>query len=110
MALSVATLKRQDAVTSAAVVDAFSAHEVFVALAATETDAILRRDAEDAEKLTAGIAMSVAKGVLPADPPVEPTTRIDVLGQPRRESNRATSLPSSLILLLPSLCLLHPLR
>ena len=42
---------------------------------------ILRRDAEDGDKLAAGIAMAVEKGVLQADPPVEPLTKVDVLGK-----------------------------
>jgi len=53
----------------------------FKVLAQSETEAILQRDAEDAEKLAAGIAKAVAKGVLEANPPVEATFKVDVLGK-----------------------------
>merc|ERR1719253_681059 len=42
---------------------------------------ILRRDAEDDEKLAAGIAKAVAKGVVPANPRVEPINFIDAYGK-----------------------------
>jgi len=44
-------------------------------------DGILSRDAEDDEKLAAGIRMAVAKKVVEAEPPVEPIAKIDVLGK-----------------------------
>ena len=53
----------------------------FAAFAQAEMEDILKRDAEDGEKLAAGITMAVEKGVLQANPPVEPLTRIDVLGK-----------------------------
>ena len=81
MPLSYEVLKQQDATTTNAIIDAFSADASFTALAAAETEGILARDAEDASKLVAGIMMAVDKGVLEAEPPIEPTTRIDVLGK-----------------------------
>jgi len=44
-------------------------------------EGIIRRDAEDDEKLAAGIRMAIEKGVIPASPAVEPLTKIDVLGK-----------------------------
>jgi hypothetical protein len=81
MPLSYEVLKQQDATTTNAIIDAFSADASFTALAAAETEGILARDAEDASKLAAGIILAVDKGVLEAEPPIEPTTRIDVLGK-----------------------------
>ena len=46
-----------------------------------ETNDILARDAEDGEKLAAGIKLAVDKGVLAANVIVEPTARIDVMGK-----------------------------
>ena len=52
-----------------------------MALSFNETEAVLQRDAEDANKLAAGIAKAVSKGVLEEVPSVEPTRKIDVLGK-----------------------------
>merc|ERR1712190_697410 len=46
-----------------------------------EMDGILQSDDEDDEKLAAGIGKAIGKGVIPADPPVEPICTIDVLGK-----------------------------
>jgi len=74
-------LKAEDSTTTSAIIDAFSANAAFQSLAKAETAGILKRDAEDDEKLAAGITMAVQKGVLAANPPVEPLTTIDVLGK-----------------------------
>ena len=79
--LTYETLKAEDSTTTTAIIDAFCADQKFLALAKSETSAILKRDAEDDEKLAAGIKMAVEKGVLSANPPVEPLTTIDVLGK-----------------------------
>ena len=62
-------------------VQAFKSNDAFVTFAKSETDDIIARDTEDGNKLAAGIELAVAKGVLPAEPPVEPVTKIDVLGK-----------------------------
>lgn len=79
------TLMAQDDRTTNAIVAVFERHPPFVAFANRETNAILERDAEDDEKLKLGIKLAVGKGVLAADPPVEPVTRIDVLGKSATE-------------------------
>ena len=47
---------------------AFRGEKAFDAFAKAEMDDILKRDAEDDEKLAAGISMAVQKGVLEANP------------------------------------------
>ena len=79
--LSFQLLKLGSAETTNAIISSFGLDPAFSALAAAETSGILQRDAEDAEKLVAGINQAVAKGVLPAEPAVEATTQIDVLGK-----------------------------
>ena len=79
--LSFEVLKSGDATTTNAIISAFQEQATFVSFANAETEGILARDAEDAEKLAEGIRHAVSTGVLPADPPVEPTNSIDVLGK-----------------------------
>jgi hypothetical protein len=74
-------LQAEDSTTTACIISAFESDPTFQALAKAETAGILKRDAEDDEKLAAGIKMAVGKGVLDASPPVEPLTTIDVLGK-----------------------------
>ena len=80
-AISHALLRAADDATSTAVIEHFKESAAFVRLSKTEMQDILGRDAEDGAKLAAGIAMAVEKGVLPANPAVEPTKQIDVLGK-----------------------------
>ena len=79
--LTYAVLKLEDSTTTTAIIESFTSDPKFQALANTETADILKRDAEDDEKLAAGIKMAIAKGVLAANPPVEPLEKIDVLGK-----------------------------
>lgn len=74
-------IKKQDSTTSNAIIEMFSGKEAFQQVAAKETDAIMKRDAQDNEKLAAGIQIGIDKGVLAADVAVEDTTRIDVMGK-----------------------------
>lgn len=60
---------------------AFRGEKAFDAFAKAEMDDILKRDAEDDEKLAAGISMAVQKGVLEANPKLEALNRVDVLGK-----------------------------
>lgn len=73
--------KEDSSVTTGAIISAFEADPTFQAFSRRETADILKRDADDGEKLAAGIKMAVAKGVLEANPPVENTMKIDVLGK-----------------------------
>lgn len=73
--LNKALLDKGDDSTSNAIISAFRGVAAFDAFAKAEMDDILKRDAEDDEKLAAGIAMAVKKGVLAANPPVERLTK-----------------------------------
>jgi len=79
--LSKSLLEKGDDATSNAIIGAFRGDAEFDIFARAEMDGILQRDAEDDDKLAAGITMAVGKGVLPADPPLEPLTKVDVLGK-----------------------------
>eukprot|EP00908_Phaeocystis_cordata_P014573 Transcript_25680.p1 GENE.Transcript_25680~~Transcript_25680.p1 ORF type:complete len:335 (-),score=172.60 Transcript_25680:168-1172(-) len=79
--VSLAVLEAGDDTTTNAIIAAFRSDTTFLALSQSETDDILARDKEDGDKLAAGIELAVKKGVLPAEPPVEPVTKIDVLGK-----------------------------
>ena len=79
--LDSASLKKQDASTSAAIISLLEEDAEFVALSKFEGESIVGRDNEDAEKLQKGVDASIAKGVLPVlNPPPEYLT-IDVLGK-----------------------------
>ena len=80
-ALNQALLAKGDDATSNAIIGAFRGTPAFDAFAKAEMDDILKRDAEDDEKLAAGILMAVEKGVLSAKPPLEPLKKVDVLGK-----------------------------
>mmetsp|Transcript_5032 Transcript_5032/g.15804 ORF Transcript_5032/g.15804 Transcript_5032/m.15804 type:complete len:321 (-) Transcript_5032:370-1332(-) len=74
-------LEAQNASTTAALIERLSGEPWFEAFARAEGEAILARDAEDAEKLEAGIAQSVARGVLRKRAFEPQYTEIDVLGK-----------------------------
>jgi cytidylate kinase len=80
-ALTKTLLDAADDTTSNAIISAFQGNQVFEVFAKKEMEEILQRDKEDDDKLAAGIVKAVAKGVIPKDPPVEPTCVIDVLGK-----------------------------
>merc|ERR1719486_314725 len=79
--LTKALLERSDDSTSNAIIQAFDQDAMFSTFSQQEMDGILGRDAGDAEKLAAGIRKAVAKAVVEAEPPVEPTTKINVAGK-----------------------------
>ena len=79
--LTMELLAAGDAKCTAAIIDTLAAVPAFITFAAKETEQTLERDRQDAEKLSAGIAQAVSRGVLRANPPVEPLTKIDVLGK-----------------------------
>ena len=87
--LSFSVLRQSDATATSAIIEAFGSLPSFVGFAKAETADILARDAEDSEKLAAGIAHAVSTGVLLANPAVEPTTTIDVLGKSVNEVTSA---------------------
>lgn len=79
--IDMALLKASDDSTSNAIISVFKDDTTFRILSQKETDGILKRDAEDDEKLATGIAKAVAKGVVEKNPPVETTCQINVLGK-----------------------------
>ena len=66
--------------TSNAIIAAFTGDAAFEAFAKAEMDDILKRDAEDDDKLAAGIAMAVKKGAR-GKTTVEALRKVDVLGK-----------------------------
>ena len=81
--LTFAVLDKEDDGTSNAVISHFSENASFRAFAKAEMTAILARDAEDDQKLAEGIALAIEKGAVPPKEklPLEPLTRVDVLGK-----------------------------
>jgi len=79
--ITMEVLKGMDDKTTNAVIEALQDDPVFLKLSEDELNGILKRDQEDAEKLAAGVAQAIAKGVLPGD--LEPPSyeQIDVLGK-----------------------------
>lgn len=81
MAISYSLLKLQNADTSNAIIDGYSASEDFVQLSKKEGDLILGRDQEDADKLQVGIDFAKQKGVIDPNFIPEPYVTIDVMGK-----------------------------
>lgn len=75
------TLQKQNAECSQAIIAYLDSNDVFVSVSKAQEEAILKRDAEDAEKLTKGIQTSIERGSLAADPAVDPYIKIDVIGK-----------------------------
>ena len=74
-------LKKQNAGTSAAIINLLKDDADFAKLAKFEGESIVARDNEDAAKLQSGVNASIEKGVLAKlDPPPEYQV-IDVLGK-----------------------------
>lgn len=80
-AINFEQLQAQNDMTSNAIIGAFESDPLFNNFSRNEMEGILQRDKEDDEKLAAGIAKAVAKGVIPKDPPVEDIFIIDVMGK-----------------------------
>eukprot|EP00965_Chrysotila_dentata_P025970 861518-Pleurochrysis_carterae.AAC.4 len=79
--LSKSLLEKGDDSTSNAIIAAFESDPEFASFSQKEMEGIMARDAEDGEKLAAGIREAIAKGVVEAEPPVEPVCKIDVAGK-----------------------------
>lgn len=78
---SFGVLSLRDDRSTDAIIQFFLSDPSFRAAAATETAKIQERDAQDGVKLAEGIALSVRRKVLEANPPVEPVTRVAVQGK-----------------------------
>jgi hypothetical protein len=74
-------LKKQNAETSNAIIDAYTASDSFAKLAKFEGDLTVQRDQEDADKLQVGIDYAKEKGVIDANYVPEPYVNLDVLGK-----------------------------
>lgn len=81
MPILLSLLKKQNAETSNALIDAYTSSPSFQSLSKAEGDLILQRDQEDAEKLQVGIDYAKSKGVIDPDFIPEPYVTIDVLGK-----------------------------
>mmetsp|Transcript_19711 Transcript_19711/g.29450 ORF Transcript_19711/g.29450 Transcript_19711/m.29450 type:complete len:316 (+) Transcript_19711:35-982(+) len=79
--VSVATILKGNAETSAAIIEAFKSDKRFEALSKATADEIKQRDAEDAKKLSVGIQLAIDKGVLKKDQKEVKAIKIDVMGK-----------------------------
>merc|ERR1712166_215864 len=79
--ISWTVLQKQNAESSQAIIAHLDSDATFSSVSKAQEEAILKRDAEDSEKLTAGIQSSIDRGSLPADPAVDPYVQIDVIGK-----------------------------
>jgi len=79
--ISWSVLQKQNAESSQAIIGHLDSDATFGNVSKAQEEAILKRDAEDSEKLTAGIQSSIDRGSLPADPAVDPYVQIDVIGK-----------------------------
>lgn len=71
-------LEKQNAETSAAIVEYLRSDEGFIRHAKASTAAIIQRDEEDASKLKQGIQIGIDRGVLDGDLPPQKYRQIDV--------------------------------
>ena len=94
--LDSASLKKQDASTSAAIISLLEEDAEFVALSKFEGESIVGRDNEDAEKLQKGVDASIAKGASAA--PLQPKATQEV-GSPS-SSSLSTSMGGSALTML----------
>eukprot|EP00408_Alexandrium_pacificum_P014459 CAMPEP_0171224060 /NCGR_PEP_ID=MMETSP0790-20130122/36093_1 /TAXON_ID=2925 /ORGANISM="Alexandrium catenella, Strain OF101" /LENGTH=305 /DNA_ID=CAMNT_0011690043 /DNA_START=75 /DNA_END=992 /DNA_ORIENTATION=- len=80
-AITMEILSAQDDKTSTAVIECLKDEPAFVEFAKKEMDGIIKRDAEDGDKLAAGVQQAIDKGVLPKDLEPPKYEQIDVLGK-----------------------------
>merc|ERR1719424_2645519 len=80
-----AVLEEQNSKSSNAIIEAFVGSDDFVKVAKKETEAIIARDQEDADKLQKGIDFAIDKKVIEKDITVEEITKIDVMGKTPQE-------------------------
>mmetsp|Transcript_1978 Transcript_1978/g.2811 ORF Transcript_1978/g.2811 Transcript_1978/m.2811 type:complete len:382 (+) Transcript_1978:8-1153(+) len=74
-------LKKQDSTLSNAIIDMYANNPRFIEVSEKATKAILKRDAEDAEKLQKGIDLAISKGVIPKNIVVESVYKVRVTGK-----------------------------
>ena len=81
MPISYEVLKKQNAETSNAIIDAWKNNKLFLELSKHEGNMTVARDNEDASKLQIGIDFAKEKGVIDPDFKPEPYVEVDVLGK-----------------------------
>jgi len=74
-------LMAQDDKTSGALIDLLADDPDFIAISTKETEETMARDNQDGEKLAAGVAQAIEKGVLPGDLPPPAYEQIEVQGK-----------------------------
>lgn len=79
--LTADVLKAQNDKTSAAIIQLLKDDPAFQNFAKQELDGIVKRDAEDAEKLAAGVQQAIDKDVLPKDLTPQAYENVDVMGK-----------------------------
>jgi hypothetical protein len=79
--VTLSLLRQQNSLTSNAIMAIFENVKEFIAVADRETKSILKRDAEDGEKLAEGIQIAIKKNVIPHEVKVEKINKIDVMGK-----------------------------
>ncbi|XQJ27669.1 hypothetical protein NXY56_003672 [Leishmania guyanensis] len=78
-------LREQDDVCSSCVLALLKDNADFQSLSKSEGEDILKRDNEDAEKLSDGIRIAIRKGILSGKPDVSPVTKLNVVGLSAQE-------------------------
>ncbi|KAG5500279.1 hypothetical protein JIQ42_04616 [Leishmania sp. Namibia] len=78
-------LREQDDVCSSCVLALLKDNAAFQHLSKSEGEDILKRDNEDAEKLSEGIRIAIRKGIVSGKPDVSPVTKVNVAGLSAQE-------------------------
>ncbi|KAK7194521.1 hypothetical protein NESM_000369300 [Novymonas esmeraldas] len=73
-------LRQQDDVCSSYVLSLLADNDTFKRLSSSEGEDIIKRDNEDADKLSDGIRIAVRKGILSGQPDVTPVSKVNVVG------------------------------
>ncbi|CBZ27776.1 conserved hypothetical protein [Leishmania mexicana MHOM/GT/2001/U1103] len=78
-------LREQDDVSSSCVLALLKGNAHFQSLSKNEGEDILRRDNEDAEKLSNGIRIAIRKGIVSGKPDASPVNKLNVVGLSAQE-------------------------
>ncbi|KAG5477077.1 hypothetical protein LSCM1_05418 [Leishmania martiniquensis] len=89
-------LRGQDDVCSSCVLALLKDNAAFQRLSKSEGEDILKRDNEDAEKLSDGIRIAIRKGIVSRTPDVSPAKKVNVVGRSAQEVTETilAALPS----------------
>ncbi|CAG9575224.1 conserved hypothetical protein [Leishmania major strain Friedlin] len=78
-------LREQDDASSSCVLALLKGNASFQCLSKSEGEDILKRDNEDAEKLSDGIRIAIRKGIVSGKPDVSPVNKLNVVGLSAQE-------------------------